>query len=116
MQLLQVFFELKKRNSFYYFLAKSVFICIFLKANSYPLEMFTKGIKMITYEYERFLPKIKSLNYMAAVISLQKAKKQQAQDALFISKNGNILEGTTVNFFGILDGKLVNNSKRKKLL
>lgn len=43
MQLLQVFFELKKRNSFYYFLAKSVFICIFLKANSYPLEMFAKG-------------------------------------------------------------------------
>lgn len=71
---------------------------------------------MITYEYERFLPKIKSLNYMAAVISLQKAKKQQAQDALFISKNGNILEGTTVNFFGILDGKLVNNSKRKVII
>lgn len=74
---------------------------------SYPKHYYTNGIHAITFEAERYLPECKSLGYMSAVMALQKAKKQQAQEAIYMNRQKHILEGTTCNFFGIKDGVLI---------
>eukprot|EP00005_Dracoamoeba_jomungandri_P005888 CAMPEP_0174260530 /NCGR_PEP_ID=MMETSP0439-20130205/9860_1 /TAXON_ID=0 /ORGANISM="Stereomyxa ramosa, Strain Chinc5" /LENGTH=153 /DNA_ID=CAMNT_0015344787 /DNA_START=527 /DNA_END=988 /DNA_ORIENTATION=+ len=62
---------------------------------------------MITYRHERFLPAAKSTNYMAGVLAVKEAKANDAVDALFVTNDGKfVLEGTTMNFFGIKDNKL----------
>lgn len=55
---------------------------------------------------------------MSAVVTLQQAKKEGFNEVVYISKEGNILEGTTVNFWAskstsnpllislVMDGKL----------
>lgn len=53
---------------------------------------------------KRFLPTAKSLNYMTAVVAMQQAKKQGAQEVLYIGSSGNILEGSTMNFFAVQKG------------
>jgi len=83
------------------------FMCMFLPAGSYPPEDYTKGIKLITMRYERYMPKAKSLNYMAAVVGVNKARKVGAHDALYLTTDGKyILEGTTQNFFAVRKGKV----------
>jgi len=85
---------------------KPSLIGLFLKAGSYPPEYVTKGIRLTTEQFERYIPIAKSLNYMSAVVALQKAKQSGAQEVLYISYDDKILEGTTVNFFAIMKGKL----------
>jgi len=86
------------------------FIMLFLHGKDYPKEFYTEGIKLIEVEYERFLPEFKSLNYMAAVFYHKKAKEQGAQEVLFCGRDGNILEGSTINFFAIKNGKVYTAS------
>ena len=82
------------------------FMVFFQKAGSYPPENFSKGIKLMSVVHQRFLPRVKSLSYFPAVVSLQKAKQTGASELLYISESGDILEGGTVNFFGVYQGKL----------
>lgn len=86
---------------------KSSFIVMFTKAINYPVDWYKKGVKIITYPHVRAFPEAKSLNYLTAVVALQEAKKRGAIEALFIDQNGKLYEGTTTNFFAIIDDKLV---------
>jgi len=71
---------------------------------------YTRGIKVITVDIERFMPLAKSTNYLAAVYALQQAKKQQAIEALYVDRDNRILEGTTTNFYFFLGDTLVTPS------
>jgi len=87
--------------------APPTFAALFLPAGTYPAENYTQGLKITTMKYERFLPRIKSTSYMAAIVGSRDAKAKGAHDALFITTDGkHILEGTTQNFFGVMDNKL----------
>jgi len=87
--------------------AKPSVIVLFIKAAVYPEVLFTEGIKVMTVPFERYLPKVKSLNYMAAVVTLQKAKQQGYDEVIYCSpSSGNILEGTTVNFAVVMNNKV----------
>jgi len=85
--------------------ATSMFMMMFLPAS------IRKGsippAKLITYDYERYLAGSKSLNYMAGVVSLKKARSQGAADALFVDRHQRILECTTQNFFAVQDNVLI---------
>jgi len=82
-------------------------ICVMiLPATETPKKYYTEGINIVTVPYERYLPRAKSLNYMAAVVTVQNAKEKDAQDVLYITKEGNILEGTTWNFFAVINGEV----------
>jgi len=74
---------------------------------SYPKHYYAEGIHAITFEAERFMPECKSLGYMSAVLGLQKAKQKNAQEAIYINRKNHVLEGTTCNFFGIKDGRII---------
>lgn len=79
--------------------------CMFVKASTYAPEKYENGIRLQTYPHSRFLPTVKSLNYMSGVIALKGAKEKGAEEILYVS-NGHLLEGATVNFFAIIDSDI----------
>lgn len=81
------------------------FIVMFSPATIYPKNYFEKGIKIITYLFSRLFPKAKSLNYLAGVLAIKKAKKQKAVEALYIDDK-KIYECITSNFFAVIGEKI----------
>jgi branched-chain amino acid aminotransferase len=92
-------------------LGKPSLFVIFTEAHKYPSHYYEKGIKVITFPHIRVYPGAKSLNYQTGIIALQKAKKENAVEAIFVGADGKIFEGTTSNFFAVIDGKLITPEK-----
>jgi len=68
---------------------------------------FEKGISIITHEYQRELPHIKSINYLMAVWLQPLLKENQADDILYYNKE-SITEFPRSNIFVVTtDNKLV---------
>jgi len=82
---------------------KPNFFIIVEKPLSYPAIFYQKGIKVITLNYLRDFPEIKSLNYALALSYWQKVLKEKAQEILYLFKN-RIYEASTSNFFIIKNG------------
>jgi len=72
-----------------------------------PAHWYTKGIKVITFFQQRVLPDAKATNYIPAVLALKEAKAQGAVEALYMTRDNMVLEGTTSNLFALVDGTLV---------
>ena len=69
------------------------------------------GIKVITYEYQRDLPEIKSINYLVGVWLQQKVKEKNASDVLYY-KNNLVTEFPRSNIFIVSkQGELITNEK-----
>ena len=83
------------------------FIVMFTGLPSYPEINYTKGVKIISYPYLRFLPEVKSFNYFPAVYAMQKATKEKAVEVLYIDQKHIIRECTRSNIFFIKGGKLI---------
>ncbi|SDO73068.1 aminotransferase class IV [Desulforhopalus singaporensis] len=66
-----------------------------------------KGVKVITSHVERFMPPAKTINYIPAIISLNSAARQGAIEAIYVDKDGYMLEGTTSNFFAFKNNTLI---------
>ena len=81
------------------------------------------GIKVISYEYQRDLPGIKSINYLMGVWLQQRVKEENAADVLYY-KNNIVTEFPRSNIFIVSkQGELITNKKnilegitRKKVL
>ena len=66
---------------------------------SLPLsEQYERGCKATAVEMVRERPTVKSLNYIGAIMAVQEATKQEAVEALYLTKDGNVTEGTRSNF------------------
>jgi len=78
-------------------------------------KLYSEGAKMITVHYERQFPNAKTLNMLPSYLAYKKAKEQECYDALLISKDGLILEGTRTNFFAIKDTTLFTAPKEDVL-
>ncbi len=72
-----------------------------------PESWYKDGAKVITSHVERFLPGAKSINYIPAILCQKEARRQQAIEAVYVDKNGFMLEGTTSNFFAFTGDILV---------
>jgi len=72
-----------------------------------PDEWYTDGASIITADIERFIPTAKSINYLSAVVALQKAHKTGAVEAVYVDRNQRVLEGTTTNIFGIKGATII---------
>jgi len=53
------------------------------------------------------LPQMKHGNYADCLYARNHAHRQQADEALFVDHNGNLLEGATSNLFAVIDNQLV---------
>jgi len=76
---------------------------------------YREGVKVSTYQYERFLPQAKTLNMLPSYLAYRQAKESGAFDCLFLDKKNYILEGTRTNFFAIKNKTLYTTPVAKVL-
>jgi branched-chain amino acid aminotransferase len=72
-----------------------------------PPKWYSEGVKIITSHVERFMPGAKSINYIPAILCQREARNQQAIEAVYVDRNGYMLEGTTSNLFAFIGDTLV---------
>lgn len=72
-----------------------------------PGEWYTEGAKVITCHVDRFMPGAKSINYIPAILCQNEARNQQAIEAVYVDRDGYLLEATTSNLFALLGDTLV---------
>jgi branched-subunit amino acid aminotransferase/4-amino-4-deoxychorismate lyase len=53
------------------------------------------------------LPQLKHGNYADCLYARDHARRQQADEALFVDHHGNLLEGATSNLFAVIDNQLI---------
>jgi branched-chain amino acid aminotransferase len=75
---------------------------------------FEKGIKVITHEYVRELPYIKTTNYMMGIWLQEKIKQHEAADVLY-HQNGEVSEFRRSNFFIVTKDDVVVTPKENIL-
>src|SRR3989344_396068 len=73
-------------------------------------EIYEKGCKVITFEYQRPFPELKTTNYLVGV-HLQKNKKEAGAMEILYTSGGKILEAATSNFFLVQGNTLVTPKK-----
>lgn len=71
-----------------------------------PSELYKRGGKLITYEHQRFMPEMKTINYITAVILQEKRKAAGAIEILY-TNNGTVLECATSNAAIVKNGKVI---------
>jgi branched-chain amino acid aminotransferase len=81
------------------------------RAPELPQWWYTDGVKIITFFSERSIPGAKSIDYVTATIALQQARDQNAIEAVYVDRNGNVREGTTSNLFAFYSDILVTPAK-----
>ncbi|MBI4080804.1 MAG: aminotransferase class IV [Candidatus Levybacteria bacterium] len=91
---------------------KPSFIVTFTKAPEYPQDYYTKGVKIITLPFTRFLPEVKSLDYFAAVVGMKKAASLGAKEVLYIDEEQRITECTRNNIFFVKNNSLVTPAEK----
>lgn len=72
----------------------------------YPPTLFSSGVKLITCEFQRFIPKAKTTNYLNSISLFPARKKEKAFEVLY-HRNGEIFEASRNNFFIVKTGKLI---------
>jgi len=87
------------------------------KVNELDPQIRKKGIDIITVQDERWSNcDIKTVQILFNSMAKQKAKDLGAFDAIFVSKDGIVREGTSSNFFVIKDGRLITHPLTKNIL
>lgn len=69
---------------------------------------YTQGVKVISVQYERYLPQAKTLNMLGSYLSYRQAREAGAEDALLVNKAGCITEGTKSNVLAVRDRTLIS--------
>ena len=82
----------------YYDEATPTFYILAEEWKPFDRKLYEEGASLMTYEHERLLPEMKTINYITAVSLQSERKRRGAVEILFTSK-GNVLEASTSNFF-----------------
>ena len=86
------------------------FIIIAEELPTYPPDVYSYGAKVITVEYQRETPHVKSINYLNAIRLEPLKHEKKAFDILYYSQHG-ITECPRNNFFAFLGDTLVTPSE-----
>lgn len=73
-------------------------ICIASPLQPYPSSYYQQGLCAITTTLQRSFPTCKTTHYLPAIVALSK-QSGGAQEVLFLSAKGELLEGSTSNLF-----------------
>jgi branched-chain amino acid aminotransferase len=65
----------------------------------YTEDDYRTGASLVTVDLARFMPTVKSLNYISAIMGQKQARAQGAVEALFRTPAGEVVECTTSNLF-----------------
>ena len=88
---------------------KSSLMILFHPLTPYSIEHYTNGMRAVTTSELRYLPHVKTTNYISAIFAMKKALAANANDALYLNCDGGILEGTTCNVFFVKKGTLITS-------
>lgn len=75
-----------------------------------PDEITDQGAKLLSHEYVRSMPTVKTTNYIMAIYLSEKVKQQGAIEPLYYSK-ASVSECSRSNIFGVFNDKLVTPDK-----
>jgi branched-chain amino acid aminotransferase len=78
----------------------------------YPARWYSRGVKVVTVPAEPYIPEAKTLNYLAAVIAIRRARARGAVEAISVDREGMVLEGKTTNIFAFIEGTLVTTARK----
>lgn len=93
------------------------FLMTVRNVNEIAQEIRDKGIAVITVEDDRWSKcNIKTVQILANVMAKQKAKDSGVFDAVFVSPDGIVREGTSSNFFYFKAGKLFTHPLNNHIL
>jgi branched-subunit amino acid aminotransferase/4-amino-4-deoxychorismate lyase len=81
----------------------------------YSSKEYNSGIKVITYDGERLIPRSKSKDLLLNFLAYREATKKDCHDALLVDSKGYVLEGTRTNFFAVKNNTLYTASSSKVL-
>lgn len=76
---------------------KASLIILVFALTKYPKLFYTKGVSAITTSLARSFPKLKTTQYIPAIVTLQ--ANHQAKEAIYLNQARELLEATTSNFF-----------------
>jgi branched-chain amino acid aminotransferase len=76
----------------------------------------TATVATVTYAPNRILDTLKTLSYAGNMLAGRLAKEQGADEALFVSPHGRVLEGPTWTFFWVKDGTLLTPPLEDRIL
>jgi len=74
-----------------------------------PEEWYSRGVKVITVPGCRSIPGAKTINYLSAIVSLERAHSREAVEAISIDQNGMVVEGQTATVFAFIGDRMVTN-------
>lgn len=72
----------------------------------YPASLYSDGARCATSALARETPRAKSTRFIAPASSARKASEPGVHELLLVDARGRILEGSSSNFFAVLDGEL----------
>lgn len=73
----------------------------------YTPELYATGGRLITVDFARFMPEVKSINYVTGVLGQKRARAAGAVEALYRTPDGDVTECTTSNFFVLRGEQLI---------
>lgn len=77
-----------------------------------PITWYQSGTEIVTYNIERILPDVKSMNSLPSVLAGKYAKNMRKYEAILIDREGMVREGSISNIFWIKSGKLYTTKTR----
>lgn len=85
---------------------KPTVICIVAEIGLFTAEQRARGLSMITASVRRPNPDvqdvaIKTLNYLGSALAKQEARRQGADEALFLNQRGQVAEAAVANIFAL---------------
>jgi branched-chain amino acid aminotransferase len=85
---------------------KPTVVCIVAEIGLFSAEQRAKGLAMVTSSYRRPNPDvqdvaIKTLNYLGSALAKQEARRQGADEALFLNQSGRVAEAAVANIFAL---------------
>ncbi len=98
------------------------FLVIFVKMlTEYPEDFYKNGIKIFTSSIKRNavgndIYRHKLINYFENVFAKNEALSNQAQEALFTTRDKVVLEGATSNLFAVKDGRVFTPPATQNIL
>jgi len=72
-----------------------------------PPAEYLRGVKVVSVEMARFLPTVKSLNYIGAIMAMKAASRAGAVEALYRDQDGYVSECTRSNLFALQGRRLI---------
>ena len=82
----------------------------------FPARAETARVATVVWSPSRVLDTLKTLSYGANMLATRLAKEQGADEALFVTPHGRVLEGPTWSFFWVADGRLLTPPLQERIL